>query len=945
MRYSDRRGFTLVELMVAVVITGVISTALVQILQVGQRSAERNSIVMDMQQNARVGLDALANDLRHISYGKDPTQPSIHRASADTIIFVANLWPENPGAEVVSYFLSGGGDPDSPNPNDTVLMRVIADTAGVVLNSAPQAYGIAAGGLNFRWFNGTGVEMSSPVPQPELVGEILVNLTAVGARKVGGTYPAMSLSSTIYPRNLPLSPARSRPNNPGCQPLILPNCEAATLSWTTPTTNTDGSDLPLVEISHFNFYFGTDPNNQTLYTRLARTINQWTMHGLTGGDTYYLSVTCVSRSGVESYKCTRTADMSSILVPSSVPWLDASAGAPGDLQLTWGTVTTFENGDLITTPVTYRIHRGGGPGFTPDSSTLIASVSYTDSYTDTTLPLCSTGYYQVLAEACGNPGDPSPEVSATVPAVPACASGLAAVADPETQTVTLAWSHPTMRVDGSPFDNSEISGYRVYAGTVPGSLAFHQSVSGAVESALLTGLTNCVTQYLNVTCIDACGNEGDLCPFNETSIFLSMPCGPGAPDAPPVLDLVAMNNQMNLQWPANTVDCDLEGYYIYYGPYSGPPYTGNDANEGPSPIWVDATSVTFGTSCNFSLTGLGSCQQYYIAVSAADACSPRNESVPSPEASDLTSCSPCLIDAGCVAWAVNGGGNERLHLEIFSGNAGGETLTRLKADYTGSALISEVWYGRPLARIWSADGSAGEDGPWSPQPSGVLLNVDDVLVPSWTSESDGEPLAVIFTEDIRGRNVDITFRSFSGQCTASGSGEGALVVDNFDNGAYTGWSAVSGSWSASTGELVQSAETGNHLIRNSGVNLGDLTLESKVYIDGGAYLSPYLAFRIQDDSNYYVFGLRGGQNRVRIAKIVNGAWAGELVWAPFTVSTGIWYNLRVVANGTRIRGYVDCNLVLDVNDGTWSSGGLGLTTRAASGRFDDVKIFPAAVLP
>ncbi len=945
MRIGIRSGFTLVELMVAIVITGVISTAIVQILQVGQRSAERNTIVMEMQQNARVGLDALANDLRHISYGKDPTQPSIHRASADTIIFVANLMPENPGAEIVSYFLGGDGDPDTPNPNDTVLMRVIADTAGVVLHAAPQAYGIEAGGLNFRWFNGNGVEMASPVPQPEQVGEVLITLTAVGAREVGNTYPSMTLSSTIYPRNLPLSPARSRPNNPGCNPLVFPNCESATLTWTTPTTNTDGTDLPLVEISHFNFYFGTDPNNQSLYTRLARTINEWTMHGLTGGDTYYFSVTCVSRSGVESYKCTRQADIGSTLVPSAVPWLDVSTGTPGELLLTWGPVTTFENGDLITTPVNYRVHRSNVPGFTPDSGTLLASVSYTDNYTDTTLPLCATGYYRVLAEACSNPGDPSPEVGASSPAVPACASGLTATADGETETVTLSWNHPTIRVDGSTLDVSNINGYRVYAGTTPGVLAFNQFVSGAVTTATVSGLENCLTHYLNVTCVDACGNEGDLCPFNETSVFLSMPCAPGSPEAPSTLELVAMDNRMNLQWPANTVDCDLDGYYIYYGPAPGPPYSGSDAYEGPSPIWVDATAVTSGSSCHFSLTGLGSCQQYYMAVSAADGCDPRNASALSPEMSEFTSCSPCLIDAGCVAWAVDGGSNQKLHLEVFSDNGGGETLTRLRADYTGEALIEEVWFGRPLAKIWAADGSAGEDGPWSPQPAGVLLDLDDVLVPAWTSEVDGEPLSITFSEDVRGRSIDLTFRSLSGQCSASGRGEGALLVENFDSGNYSGWTAVSGSWDASTGEVVQSATTGNHILRRTGLELADLTLESKMIITGGDFRSLYLIFRMQDNSNYYLFGLRGGTDRVRIAKVVNGSWDGELAWAPFSVSDNVWYNLRVVANGTRITGYVNCQLVLDVNDSTWSTGGLGLTARTSSGRFDDVKIFAGEVLP
>jgi prepilin-type N-terminal cleavage/methylation domain-containing protein len=304
-RPPNVRGFTLVETMVAVTITALVAASLVQMLQVGQKSAERNQTLVDMQQNARCGLESLSEELRHVSYGKDPTQPSIQYAGPDSVTFVADVIPEHGGAEVISFYLSGQGDPDTPNPNDTILMRVVSDTSGVALISAPQAYGIAPDGLHFRWYNGGGVELPNPVPQPEQVGEIYVSLTAASAAKLGDDYRTLTLSSTIYPRNLPLSPARSRPSSPGCNPLTFPNCESATMSWTTPTTNTDGTELPLSDISHFCLYYGTDPDELSLYTRLARTINEWTISGLEAGDVYYLAVTCASRSGVESYMCTR----------------------------------------------------------------------------------------------------------------------------------------------------------------------------------------------------------------------------------------------------------------------------------------------------------------------------------------------------------------------------------------------------------------------------------------------------------------------------------------------------------------------------------------------------------------------------------------------------------------------------------------------------------------
>ena len=134
--------------------------------------------------------------------------------------------------------------------------------------------------------------------------------------------------------------------------------------------------------------------------------------------TYYLSVTCVSRSGVESYKCTETADMSSSLVPQGVAGLTVTATSGGKLHLSWTAVTHLENGNPITTPLTYVIHRASTAGFTPDDGNRLSTVSASTQYDDSTMSDCSVSYYQVCAKACGNEGNPSPEASGNHPAPP-----------------------------------------------------------------------------------------------------------------------------------------------------------------------------------------------------------------------------------------------------------------------------------------------------------------------------------------------------------------------------------------------------------------------------------------------------------------------------------------------------------------------------------------------
>ncbi|MEZ4648713.1 MAG: family 16 glycoside hydrolase [Candidatus Eisenbacteria bacterium] len=939
-------GFTLVEMMVVIVITGMISTAMYQMLQAGQATYEQNKTMVDMQQNARVGLQSLADDLRLVSYGKDPTQPSIFYAGPESVAFVADILPDEPGAEVISYFLSPDGDPDTDNPYDTVLMRVVADTSGNTLVSSTQSYGMSSYGLQFRWFNGSGVELSNPVPSPEQVGEVYIEITAAAANAIDGAYPEMSLSTTIYPRNLPLSPARSRPNTPACTGPSFPTCDSATLNWTAPTNNTDGTELPMSEISHFNFYFGTDPDDLSLYTRLARTITEWTVPDLQSGIPYYIAVSCVSRSGVESYTCQRNATLSSALVPEAPQNLIASIGT--GVTLDWNAVTLFTNGDTIGTEVVYQIHRSSVDGFTPDATTLIDEVSYTTTWFDTETDGlgCGLYYYVVVAKACGNESIPSNQDDAQLPAIPACVTNIAASNGASEGEVYLSWTLPTTRTDGSPLSPGDIEYVRLYADTASGMPNdFYTTLTGAQTSVTVPYLASCATYYFNLTAIDACGHTGELCPGEEVSLFTSAPCDAEPPQPPAYVAVTEHDDYIDLEWPANSVDCDLGGYRIYYGSTPGGPYNGSDAAEGPSPIEISSDLVTYGNLCRYQLTGLGVCQEYYVKVTSIDECVPANESIGSSgEEMGQTSCVSCQIDANCVSWAVDGASNNIVHLELHA-NGANELLSQLQPSWSGAQALEEVWFGRPLTKIWDYDGSAGENG-WygGPANSGDPLDLSDVYVGSWTTTEDGEPFALVFDSDVRDVPLDIEFSGTAGTCSATGAGTGTISYSDFDAG-MSGWTSQSGNWFVSEGELRQSYTGSNYYVQANTASQTDFTIEAKVLASGGTYHSSYIYVRYANDNNHYLAGIRTDANKVRVARIQSGSFIETGAYYT-TLSDNTWYTMRVVVTGNRIRVYFDCELVIDVTDGSMlSSGQVGFVTRRASGRFDDVRIFQGEVLP
>jgi len=943
---SASRGFTLIEMMVVVLIMGMIAVGLYQVLTTSRASYDQQKVTLEMQQNARVAIESIADDFRHVSYGKDPTQPSIEYAGPDSVTFVADILPTQPGAEKISYSLSFLGDEETPNPYDTELIKTVTDSSGAVLFSEVQSYGIKFAGLSFRYFNGQGTELPNPAPHPELIGEILIEVTAVEPRAHPrlGTYLEETLSTTIYPRNLPLTPARSRPSIPRLGGLSVPNCESVTISWLTPTTNTDGTDLPLEEISHFTIYLGTHPDSLSIYSRVARTINQWTVTGLTGGHHYYFGVTCSSRSGVESYPGLADLNLSYPLepeIPGGFAWQQNPSG-PG-VRLTWSAVTLFTEGTPITTALNYQIYRGAAPGVVPSPADRIAIIPVSTWYVDTTLVECEQYYYIVTAEACGNEGAPSSEASVSLPAAPRCVASLDVEPTASSGELAVYWTPPAQRSDGSPLAPEDIDFFRVYYQTSPYVHEVYTDVAGGLSSTLLTGLEVCQLYYVNVGVIDACGHLGEVCDYNERGVRTAEACNPDVPQAIAALHAGSQADRIDLSWPANQADCDLGGYFIYYGSQAGGPYNGTGAAQGPSPIYCEANAVLDGDSCRAALSGLNPCEAFALVVSAADRCEPANQSAPSPERVVTTFCTPCAAEAGCVTWLATGTGYGETRLEVYSTNSAALTVTDLVPSWTGGASIDHVWAGRPLVKVWDSDGTVGYDGNIGPQPSGTSLDLSDFTIPATSQAHDGLPLKLDFTGDQRYQTLDLTFQTNDGTCNADPRAVSpGLFFDDFDDGNYTGWTVISGTWNVSSRTLYQSSTTSTRIIVAPGEHT-NFTYEAKLKVASG--YNPYLVFRYGNSTNYYTFGIVTNTDQVRFGRVQSGNFY-TTAQASYASSTNTWYLLRVDVVGTTLRGYVNCEQVLEVTDAAiLATGEIGLRTYASQVYFDDIRVGSLTALP
>jgi hypothetical protein len=97
-----------------------------------------------------------------------------------------------------------------------------------------------------------------------------------------------------------------------------------------------------------------------------------------------------------------------------------------------------------------------------------------------------------------------------------------------------------------------------------------------------------------------------------------------------------------------------------------------------------------------------------------------------------------------------------------------------------------------------------------------------------------------------------------------------------------------------------------------------------------------LVFRFRDPKSYYIVRANALENNFRLYRMVNGKRI-QFAGANVKVTSGEWHTLRVVAKGDHILCYYDGKALIDAHDKTYTSGKIGLWTKADSViAFDDL---------
>jgi hypothetical protein len=174
---------------------------------------------------------------------------------------------------------------------------------------------------------------------------------------------------------------------------------------------------------------------------------------------------------------------------------------------------------------------------------------------------------------------------------------------------------------------------------------------------------------------------------------------------------------------------------------------------------------------------------------------------------------------------------------------------------------------------------------------------------------------------------------------------------NFDKDAIgkppDGAEVFSGAWAVRAESDAPSAP--NALCQTATADFPALALSGKVYTDlelsarfkptaGKDDQAAGLIFRVQDANNYYILRANALEDNVILFCYASGS-RSTLKTGSARVPSGQWQELRAEANGSRLRGFLNGQLVVEATDETFKAGRVGLWTKADSVTcFDDVKV-------
>lgn len=625
--FFNQMGFTLIEMMVALTIVGVVLAGVYSVYLNFNDHAVATEDVASMQQNVRVSIEQITRELRSAGYkfgapvtgilgSVSATDITMDETNQTNAVTIQGDFDDNGKVEKVTYAI---GCTETPCLHPW-LMRKYDDGMGLgTPQFEPFAENITK--VFFRFYDENGVDASVNSPAtatPSQVKRVYVELTGRTDSPdpkvlTNGGYRFRTVSSDVVLRNFNIQNGDTTP--PNCPTTntatgTVGSCGQLTVTWTQPTERND--------IAGYRIYYSTGTIDAIPPTPPT-----------VGPDSDYGSkdVPC-------SPACPTTATMSATLT---------------------GLKSTSSTG----TPINYNI-----------------IVESYDAFGNTSR--CFPG----------SATDPKPAVSASPDAgfAPKAPTGLnAPLTEMSVSQVGLHWSPVTTSVNNTP--ESSILGYRVYRGASPSFTPVDPDVNGlggnrvadentvTVTSFLDKTVVACQVYFYKVKAVNTCG----LVSAASNHLKATPPDNKRAPVAPVISQLVAGDDTSTLilDWKVpKPVDLNLAStpvlLKIYYKAKTSPTWLVHSAVDLTPP----ATTALPATG-KVIFNGLASNTVYEVKLKTFDAAG---------ECGDVTdSLVSSISTAACapkIQWTTGTGQVRGGHF-IFPGT----TATGTKVDYLSGRTV------------------------------------------------------------------------------------------------------------------------------------------------------------------------------------------------------------------------------------------------------------------
>ncbi|MDX2166981.1 MAG: prepilin-type N-terminal cleavage/methylation domain-containing protein [Deltaproteobacteria bacterium] len=193
------RGFTLVELLIALLVCALLATAVAQFSRSMLRGVRVLEVASEAQEAARLGAQLIAGELRDAGFSPDARLGNgIRRAAADAVALVRDL----------------NGDGDSDDASEAVAFQYNAATRTLVRglgNAPPQPLlnDVPAGGLRFAFFDEAGAPLIASGELSDAQRARIRRIVAQLVVEIGNPNPAearpirATQTATVVLRNAP----------------------------------------------------------------------------------------------------------------------------------------------------------------------------------------------------------------------------------------------------------------------------------------------------------------------------------------------------------------------------------------------------------------------------------------------------------------------------------------------------------------------------------------------------------------------------------------------------------------------------------------------------------------------------------------------------------------------------------------------------------------------